>query len=84
MKSNHAARSVSVPRRTFRTTGLSALLCGCAVLLSGAVGGRADKVALAFTLAVQGWQNEREVYWPRGKAEDIAPRPWRWGHVTLD
>ena len=55
MKSNHAARSVSVPRRTFRTTGLLALLCGCAVLLSGAVGGRADKVALAFTLAVQGW-----------------------------
>ena len=44
MKENHAVRSVSVPRRTFRTTGLLALLCGCAVLLSGFVNGKADTV----------------------------------------
>jgi hypothetical protein len=42
------------------------------------------KSAISFTLAVQGHRNNREVFWPAGKADNLIGSPWKWGRVTLD
>lgn len=42
------------------------------------------QVGIAFTLAVQGWRDNREVFWPAGKADGMVQQPWKWARVTLD
>ena len=42
------------------------------------------QVGIAFTLAVQGWRDNREVFWPAGKGDGMVQQPWKWARVTLD
>ena len=45
---------------------------------------KGTKAGLSFTLAVQGHRDQREVFWPASKTDNLVSSPWKWGRVTLD
>lgn len=45
---------------------------------------KGSKIGFAFTLAVQGWRDNREVFWPSGKAEGMVSQPSKWSRITLE